>query len=246
MPHPQLLQRVDERGPRQHGEVGQAPPRGVARQQLRDAAVAAGRLEQRGQVDAGQDEVELRAGVASRQDLEDAGALAGEAAANAGEGLGGGQGDSAVPRDRRGGSVERRGLALGLGAAAREDAAAAMTAAAASSSLPWTPGTFPDGEAGQVDRFLDLVLDVGRGDDLVCFLKPVEVELRFFPFSSSRASQSSERVEFASSSFSFSFLSLSPALYFLSLTADSTSHAISILAAASARAAAPAAAVRAQ
>ena len=106
MPHPQLLQRVDERGPRQHGEVGQAPPRGVARQQLRDAAVAAGRLEQRGQVDAGQDEVELRAGVASRQDLEDAGALAGEAAADAGEGLGGGQGDSAVPRDRRGGSVE--------------------------------------------------------------------------------------------------------------------------------------------
>ena len=166
MPHPQLLQRVDERRAGEHRQVREAAPGRVARQQLCDAAVAAGRLEQRRQVDPRQHEVELCPRVAPGQDLEDARALPRQPPADAGEGLGGGERDAAVPRDGGGGGVERRGLALCLGAAAREDAAAAAVAAAASSSLPRTPGAFADGEAGEVDCFLDLVLDVGRGDDL--------------------------------------------------------------------------------
>ena len=145
----------------------------MAREQLGDAAVAAGGLEQRREVDARQHKVELGAGVAAREDLEDAGPLPREAAADAGQGLGGGQGHAAVPRDGRGRGVERRGLALGLGAAAREDAAAAVAAAAAAAAASFSgaPGPFADGEAGEVDRLLDLVLDVGRGDDLFFYLK---------------------------------------------------------------------------
>jgi len=129
VPHPQLLQGVDEGGTRQNREVREATARRVARQQLGDAAVAPCRLEQRGEIDSGEHKVQLRPRVAARQDLQDARALAGQAAADAGEGLGSREGDAAVPRDRRRRGVESGGLALGLWAAAREPAAAAAAVA---------------------------------------------------------------------------------------------------------------------
>ena len=139
----------------------------MTRQKLGDSAVASGRLEQSRKVDPRQNKVELRARVASGQHLEDASSLSGEPSTDAGQGLGSRESDSAVPRDRGGGGVERRGLALGLGAAARKDTAAA--AAVAATSFSRTPRALSDGEAGEVDRLLDLVLDVGRGDDLFFF-----------------------------------------------------------------------------
>lgn len=247
MPHPELLQRVHERRARQHGEVGQAPARRVAGQQLRDAAVAASGLEQGRQVHPRQHEVELGARVTACEDLKDARTLAREAAADAGQGLRGRQRDAAVPRDGRGRGVERGGLALGFRAPAREDAAASA-AAAASLSSAGAAGPFSNGEAGEIDSLLDLVLDVGRGDDLSVFnLRGGEcevVESSFFSFFVGKPSRGELLLSLSFFS-SLLFLSLSLSLLFF-LTAESTSQAMSILAAASASAAAPAAAVRAQ
>lgn len=166
MPHPQLLQRVDKRRPRQHRQVREPPSRRVRRQELRDTRVAARRLEQRREVDPRQDEVELRARVASGQDLEDARALPRKRASDAGEGLRGGERHAAVAGDGRRSGVERGDFALGLGAAARER----VRAVGSSSASPSTStsagadarrvGSLADGEAGEVDGLLDLVLDV--------------------------------------------------------------------------------------